>query len=446
MAEVYVEMWFYAKYAMVPSLGVRDYARVSVRDGSTLSRLDFLAVSYTGDLTADATTDSGWRRILMRVPPSVRKDDVKLRVDFRSDAANSDEGLYVDEIRVVALPNWPAAGDSDTDPYAIRQYELKNCGQIAGLGDDDDDLNAIEALEKVGGSVASDIIVAVIDDGVDLDHPDLNLIDGFDWDGTSGGEARGNHGTACAGDVGAIANNGIGVVGTAPGVKIMPIYSGGTLASLSASLTVAADKEATIASNSWGLGGGFYSADLEDSCAEALDAGVHLVFAAGNGPDRPPFDYQVAFPGSLSNDLPLICVGACSPTGEHKATASSDGAHAWGSSYVGDGPNVVAPSPWGYTTDRRGAEGYNSGGLIDPADSASADYTPSFGGTSHSTPLVSGVLALVLTANPDLTPAEAKEVLMETATDIDQPGNDAKTGAGRVNALAAVEKAIALRD
>ena len=91
------------------------------------------------------------------------------------------------------------------DTFGGRQYELKNVGQVAGLGTDTNDLHVPEAWGLV--SVSPNIVVAVIDDGVDLTHPDLNLVQGYDHDGTVGGgpkSASDNHGTACAGNVGAV--------------------------------------------------------------------------------------------------------------------------------------------------------------------------------------------------------------------------------------------------
>jgi subtilisin family serine protease len=169
-----------------------------------------------------------------------------------------------------------------------------------------------------------------------------------------------------------------------------------------------------------------------------------VLFAAGNGPDRPPYIYNTIFPCNLTGSTDVICVGASSPTDEHKAAASSDGYFFWGSSYVGDGPDVVAPGPWSYTTDIQGADGYNDGSVIDPGDPSSKDYTPAFGGTSSSTPKVAGVVALMLSTNSSsyLTPGRVKSILRQTADDIDAPGPDDKTGAGRVNAYNAVKTAI----
>jgi subtilisin-like proprotein convertase family protein len=110
------------------------------------------------------------------------------------------------------------------------------------------------------------------------------------------------------------------------------------------------------------------------------------------------------------------------------------------SSYSNFGPAIAlcAPSSGSpgrgiVTTDRRGAEGYDS-----------ADFTATFGGTSSATPLAAGLAALVLSANPDLTSAEVKAVMMDTADKIDtaggayQSGHSAFYGHGRINAERAV--------
>jgi subtilisin family serine protease len=89
----------------------------------------------------------------------------------------------------------------------------------------------------------------------------------------------------------------------------------------------------------------------------------------------------------------------------------------------------------------RGAAGYNRGDLIDPADPASADDTPTFGGTSSATPKVAGVVALMLSVNLDLAPGQVKRILRATADDIAPAGYDDRTGAGRVNAARAVRQA-----
>jgi hypothetical protein len=443
--EVYVQLWFYARYQNPTNL-LYDFGSVIVFDtDSGMGILYRLAIAYTGDLTADPTTDKGWRRALFRVPPSLRLNGVKVRFLFESNSSIANEGLYIDQVRVLGTTDVDTASIGN-DTYGSRQYELKNMGQIAGLGNDKNDMNipAAWALLKTKGHnqpVSPDIKVAVIDSGVDLDHPDLNPDVGYDSDGSIGGDPRTGHGTAVAGNIGAIRNNSIGVIGTAPNAKILPIFFGSkkgvSNASLAAAINVAVTKGAQILNNSWGWVGA-PSQTIENAINAALDAGKIILFCAGNGPDREPWKWDVWFPCNLTGSTDVICVGATSPTDEHKDTASSDGKFGWGSSYIGDGPDICAPGPWSYTTDITGAEGYNDGSQIDPGDPSSADYTHDFGGTSSSTPKVAGIVALMLTADPDLTPKEVKRILRETADDIEATGLDDKTGAGRVDAFDAV--------
>jgi subtilisin family serine protease len=442
--EVYIELWFYAQFGSGTDLG-GAVVRSQLPEESSL--VGFFYVTYPGDPTAA----NGWRRALLRVPPRSRVDGVKVELIFLSDDSFTGEGLYIDKVRIVGTT------DVDTDPistdrYSARQYEMNNSGQIAGIGDDTNDMHLPEAWDSV--SVSPHIVVAVIDSGVDKTHEDLNIFEGYEPDGSSGGAYRSNdgsfgyHGTAVAGNVGAIGDNSLGVIGSAPGVKIMPIYIGGTTAEIAAAIDVAVMKGADILSNSWGFTEAA-SADIENAILDALHLERVVLFAAGNGPDRPPYTYDVIFPANLTASTDVICVGASSPSDEHKAAASSDGSFLWGSSYIGPGPDVVAPSPWSYTTDITGNKGYNPdfslfyhGSLIEPADPSSENYTPTFGGTSSSTPKVAGVAALILSANPNLTPRQVKKILRETADDIDVPGIDDKTGAGRVNAYKAVMAAF----
>ena len=386
--EVYVEFWFYAKN-QISGNQIADGAALRVISPTQQQPgLGFMATMANADCTVDPTTDKGWRRMLYRVPPAYRTAGALFDFVFVSDGAAPTEGAYIDDIRIVGSRNVDVE-PLGNDTYAARLYEFKNTGQIAGLGTDDNDMHIPEAWQLV--NVSPDVVVAVIDCGVDLTHPDLNLVAGYNADGTPGGGPAGtgdNHGTSVAGNIGAVRNNSKGVIGTAPGVKIMPIHYGSTIDQAAKAIDVAVAKGAKVLNNSWGWDGA-PSSDVEDAFRGALQQGCVVVIAAGNGPDRPPFSYNVAFPGKLTGGMDVICVGASSPTDEHKSASSSDGIHSWGSSYVGDGPDIVAPGPWSYTTDRQGADGYNSG-----ADLEDADYTPSFGGTSSSTPKVARVRGL----------------------------------------------------
>ena len=435
--EVYVQGWFYARNDMEPDPGgePQDFARVCVVNKSTWTALCVELFSPAdGDCTVDPTTDNGWRKFMFRVPPAFRVSQAYFEFRYQSDDVIQFEGAYLDDIRIVATV------DVDTEPlgtdtYSGRQHEFRNIGQVAGLGNDGNDMEIPEAWTFV--AVSPDVVVAVIDVGIDLSHPDLNLVTGFDHNGSTGGWARGSHGTACAGNVGAIGHNAVGVLGTAPNVRIMPIYFGGTTIEYGNAIAVAVDQGADVISNSWGTGH-IPSTYIETAIGVALASGVTVVFATGNGPDRSPWTWNVDFPCNLTAYTDLICVGNSSPTDEHVGAASSDGIYIGGSSYVGSGPDICAPGTWSYTTDLQGTAGNNDGSLIDPDDAMSADYFPEFGGTSSSTAKIAGIAALMLSVNPSLTPGDVKEILKKTADDIDAPGIDDKTGAGRVNAYHAV--------
>jgi len=433
--EVYVELWFYAKNDLRPDPGgtLYDYPSVYVFDRDAGYGVGQLLATYaSGDCTTDPTTDNGWRKCVFRVPESYRVANAFFDFWYDSDNVDQYEGAYLDDILILGTT------EVDTDPvgndtFGARHWDLMNVGQIAGLGNDDNDLHATPSEAWGLYGMSENVVVAVIDEGVDLTHPDLNLVTGYDSDGSVGGGARGDHGTACAGEAGAIRDNATGVIGVAPNSKIMPVYWGITYADLASAIDVAVAHGAHVLSNSWGWIGA-PSTDITNAITDALSAGRVVVFAAGNGPDRSPWTYEVVYPGSLTGSTDVICVGASSPTDQHKNASSSDGQYYWGSSYVGDGPDICVPGCWSYTTDRQGADGYNDGST----DLSDADYTHDFSGTSSSTPKVAAVAALLLSANPNLTPGQVKAIVRNTADDIGAAGVDDVTGAGRANAYRAV--------
>ena len=439
-AEVYIELWFYSKNEIaINNLGkpeLRDLPVIGITDGQSSSEKLLAVIHSDGDCTIDPTAKNGWRKCLFKIPQIYHKENVRFCFLYLSNGQNPKEGCYIDDIRILGRKARQESSALGNDPYCIEQYELLNRGQIAGMGNQNNDMDVGNAWDLV--TVDPNLVVAVIDDGVELEHPDLNLTPGFQPDGSAGGgppTEKSNHGTSVAGNIGAIGNNGIGVIGVAPNIKIMSINGGNDFLERAQAIRLAVRKGAKIINNSWGWVGP-PSREIEAAVQEALTAGVVVLFAAGNGPDRPPFTYDVAFPGKMTETSDVICVGASSPSDEHKAAASSDGQFSWGSSYIGPGPDICAPGPWSYTTDRLGKLGYNDG-----SSGVDADYCHDFGGTSSSCPKVAGVVALMLSKNPQLTPAEVKDILRKSADDIDVPGYDDKTGAGRVNAYKAVQMA-----
>lgn len=189
-------------------------------------------------------------------------------------------GAYIDNLIVEHLPA-NRASSITTDPLSKWQWGLKNTGQSGGIaGYDVDAVRAWELLGTYPGipmpeDPINPVVVAVLDDGVDLSHEDLQVLPGYDarynpqsyYDETvdSRGEANpwDGHGTACAGIIGA-RKNFVGVAGVAPGVKILPVRIGSSPARAKGDVVFSSDAEradavfwavnhgARILSNSWG--------------------------------------------------------------------------------------------------------------------------------------------------------------------------------------------------
>jgi subtilisin family serine protease len=339
-----------------------------------------------------------------------------------------------------------ARGTSDTsgfipnDEYFPYQWHLHNTGQFGGTPDAD--INAPEAWEITAGD--PNIVIAVIDIGVESNHPDLvnNLVSGYDFyeDDDCPDPDRNvrldAHGTACAGIAAAEGNNGIGVVGVAWKCKVMPIRDGTTgsyitWAEEAEAFRWAAANGAAILSNSWGVSSPIpvlHSAIVDITKAGGIgrDGKGCVVFAAA-GNQGGAILYPAAYPE-------VIAVGA---------TDCNDAR--WSYSNYGPELNLMAPSgcdgEWCgsfaplWTTDLTGPQG-NS---IFNDDPNLLDYAQYGGGTSVSCPIAAGVAALILSVEPNLTNIEVQLILERSARDLGEPGRDDYYGWGRVDARAALD-------
>ena len=348
------------------------------------------------------------------------------------------------------------------DTYYSNQWGLNNTGQNGGTSGID--INFCKAKSITTGN--QNIIVAVLDQGVELNHPDLTNMSTISYDtetSSSPSQVYGEHGTACAGIIGADANNNIGIAGIAPNSPIMSISNSlllnvDTKQKLANGINYAWQNGASVISNSWGhysLSGNYINNAIDNAVTNGRNGkGCVIVFASGND----NLD-SVSYPASLPQ---VIAVGAISPCGERKSPTSCDTETTWGSHY-GQALSVVAPGVLIPTTDRQGNAGYNPNlpihtlnhGTLISQDFPNTDYTIWFNGTSSACPHVSGVAALILSVNPSLTEQQVRDIIETTAqrirtdlytyTDVpsDHPNGpwNNQMGYGLVDAHAAVMEA-----
>ena len=334
------------------------------------------------------------------------------------------------------------------DPLFARQWPLDNQGQ--GGGTIDADVDAPEAWAITRGSPA--ILIAVLDDAVQLDHPDLapNIAAaGRDFRADSPRETAApravtdRHGTAVAGVAAASGDDGLGVTGVCPRCRLLPIGVDGVdnLVSSDTADAVrwAVAQGADVINMSWGYARAHPPrADAElRSALEAAAAhgrggrGTLIVVGAPND----PVDMCAAPTLDLAALDSVLAVGV------------ADFRDRIGGAGYGACLDLLAPSTperettlGVLTTDRTGVDGHTGG-----------DYHETFGGTSAAAPLVAGIAGLLLSLNPELTRSELTQLLEQTADKIDaaQAGYDARgfsarAGFGRVNAARALVPNVAI--
>ncbi|MBP7148565.1 MAG: S8 family serine peptidase [Acidobacteria bacterium] len=362
-------------------------------DAPPLARAKLLGEFGATTLHTFASQAEHWR-----IAPGVSVEDAVARLSS-SPVVEYAEPNYL--MRLDVIPNDPRLGEL---------WGMVNTGQTGGTADAD-----IDADLAWGVSTGSpNVVVGVIDTGVDYTHPELvnniwsntDEIDGNGIDDDGNGyidDIRGwdfvnhdnnpmddhSHGTHVSGTITAQGNNSIGVAGVAWNVKIMPLKflnSGGSGSTTDAVLAVdyATANGANLTSNSWG--GGAYSQTLYDAIARANANNIAFVAAAGN--DGVNNDSSPHYPSSY--DLPNIIAVAATDDDDLKASFSC-----WGPTSVdlaAPGVNILSTTPG------------NSYGTMS--------------GTSMATPHVSGICALIRSVSPNIPVAQMKQVLMNSVDHI----------------------------
>ncbi len=362
----------------------------------------------------------------------------KVELDKSMSVETALELLRRDPSVAYAEPNWiqhVLATPNDTRFNEL--YGLNNSGQTGGTADAD--IDAPEAWDNTTGS--NEIVVGVVDTGVDYTHQDLaaniwtnpNEIPGNNVDddgngviddvhgfnaitGTGDPMDDNDHGSHCSGTIGGVGNNSLGVAGvnwevSIVGIKFLSAGGSGTTADAIEGINYAvglknAGVNLRVLSNSWG-GGGFSQA-LADAITAANTADILFVAAAGNAGSNN--DSTPSYPASY--DIPNVVAVA--------ATDHNDG--------------LASFSNYGLTSVDLGAPGVNILSTT-PGNTYSV-----FSGTSMATPHVAGAAALVLSANGTLSTAELKDALMNSGDA--KPSLNGKTVSGkRLNVASAVDEA-----
>ena len=386
--------------------GVSKQERVNLikQNGASLRQLDAQGRDMKMRYVADG------RIVKVNVPKGVNRDHLIKKLSANPAVAVAEPDF---PLKALATPN---------DPSFAELWGLHNTGQAGGTAGAD--IKAVDAWDISTGS--HDVIIGVIDTGMDYNHPDL--IDNR-WvnPGTLPGSTYGysalnpeldpmdsdSHGTHVAGTIGASGNNGAGVVGVNWNVTLLPCQflgpSGGSTAGAvecinyftDLKLNHGVDIKAT--NNSWGGGG--YSETLRAAIQSGGDAGILFIAASGN--DGGNADSAPMYPAAY--DLDVIV-----------SVASTD-----------RNDNMSGFSNYGATSVDLAAPG---SAILSTVPGASyATYS----GTSMASPHVAGAAALLWSVNPDITALEMKAILMDSGDAL--PALDGKTVSGKrinlVNAL-----------
>ena len=293
--------------------------------------------------------------------------------------------------------------EEPNDPDYALQWPLNNNGQSGGTAGAD--IEVARAWDIHTGD--DNITIAIIDSGVDLDHPDLeaNIVPGYDFvnDDTLADDDN-SHGTHVAGIAAAIGDNGIGIAGVSWRAKIMPLKmldanGNGSTFDLAQAIYYAADNGAHIINMSLGGTCGSWP-DVEAAISYAVSKGLLLVAASGN-----------------QNAL-VFCPAAFEGVMAVAATTDTD-ARWFGSNY-GNELDVSAPGDFIYSTVNNGGYDYKTG-------------------TSMASPHVAGLAALIWSYEPTLTADRVKQIIQDTSDDLGDPGWDSFYGTGRINAWRALD-------
>lgn len=323
-----------------------------------------------------------------------------------------------------AEPNYIRYVSITPDDLHADQWAFQNTGQTltcnpcygSSTGTGGSDINAITGWDTQTG--ADTVTIAIIDTGVDLDHPDLKnkIIAGYDYvNNDSVPDDDHGHGTHVAGIAAAETNNGMGIAGVCWECKIMPLkvldsFGAGFDSDIASAVEFAVSSNADIINLS--LGAAESSSTLENALKSAYENNVVSVCAAGNE------GAAVSYPAAYDN----YCIAVAATDNRDKRIFFSN---------FGPEIDVAAPGVDIYSTYRTGGADMSSACKQDPSN-------PGYGfcsGTSMASPFVAGLAGVILSQNPAYSVDQVTFRIIQTAEDVNSSssaGFDNLLGGGRI--------------
>ncbi|NDY71054.1 peptidase S8 [Desulfobacter hydrogenophilus] len=391
--------------------------KINLHTIMTIAVIMVMVLAGSGFVQAGSSKKFMPGELLIQVKSGATKGDVnKLLNSHGAATAGEIEKIKVRRIKVPehALEQVKKALSKNPNIQFVEENFIAEAGYVPN----DDQYPSQWHLPQISAPSGWDLTtgsqsvpIAIIDSGVDPTHPDLagNLIAGYNFlDNNTDTQDVLGHGTAVAGSAAAMTDNTTGVAGVAWNSPIMPLVvldanDYATYYDIAQAINYAADQGVRVINIS--IGGSSYSSTLQNAVNYAWNKGAVILACAHNYSTDTPY-----YPAACAN---VVAVSA---------TTSSDTLASF--SNYGDWIDIAAPGSYILTTTRGGGYG-------------------NWNGTSFSSPITAGVVALILSANPSLTNVQVVDILTQSAVDLGTTGFDNYFGYGRINALQSIQTALA---
>ena len=394
---------------MTDSIGKIEYLKNKTEDTVTQNQSRAILVEYEDGITTeeneidwndwgtfDTTLSSNlpYKRIIINSEKYDEIDNLLLRLNEDANVKFAEEDGICE---AYSVPN---------DPYYTYQWNFTQ-------------MDMSEAWDITQGD--SQIIVAIIDTGVDYRLEDMNktnFLQGYDFTNDDNEPLDDNgHGSHVAGTLAQSTDNGTGVAGMASGITILPVKvlnedGEGYTSWVVEGIYYAVNNGADIINLS--LGGSNASTIMKNACTYANDHGVLVIAAAGNGGED-----SLGYPAAYDT---VMAVGAVDWHNNY-------------TSYSNYGWNLAVVAPGGSFDDSPNEQEYG-GGILQDTIGGYYYYT----GTSMATPHVTGLAALLKSKNSSLTATEIWNKITTSAIDLGESGFDEHYGYGLIDPVAALEK------